>query len=103
MELLVCLARGEQPGAQYLPPRALKIDAHGVLSGCGFRWLAARLRYFGFTTRPHLQPGGYCCIYGPGWSLTLERSPQGLQLAIIDGDHETAAADLRAIGVEVEV
>jgi hypothetical protein len=102
MELLICLARGEQPtGAQFLPPRAPKIDAHGVLSGCGFRWLAARLRYRGYTTRPHPQPGGYCRIYGPGWSLTLERSPQGLQLALIDGDYMTAAADLRAVGVEV--
>jgi hypothetical protein len=31
----------------------------------------------------------------------LERSPQGLQLALIDGDYMTAAADLRAVGVEV--
>jgi hypothetical protein len=102
MELLVCLARGEQPtGAQYLPPRAPKIDANGVLSGCGFKWLATRLRYHGYTTRPHPQPGGYGRVLGPGWRLTLERSPQGLQLALIDGDYMTAAADLRAVGVEV--
>jgi hypothetical protein len=103
-ELLCCLARGEQPRAQYLPPPTPRLEyiCEGafVLTGCGFKEFARKLRYHGCKTTPHPDTGGYCIVHGPGWRLHLQRRATG-QEVVVDGSVDQAAADLAGWGVEV--
>jgi hypothetical protein len=104
-ELLCCLARGEQPRAQYLPapqPR-LEYICEGVfaLTGMGFKEFARKLRYVGCRTTPNPDTGGYCVVHAPGWRLRLQRRSTG-QEVVVDGSVDQALADLTSWGVEVE-